>query len=125
MFLDRCLNPADAHRRKHQTRAPRCVAREVFVGRVDNIRDGIAYLTLFPESDEPLAAQWSAEELARKAIGKSDLFELTMTDTGKEIIPTLRRTPRQPIPEELLTEIQKLREAYSDLLTDEADGRCE
>src|SRR4051794_24381717 len=37
--------------------ASRSVVREVFTGRVDNICDGIAFVTLFSESQEQLIAQ--------------------------------------------------------------------
>jgi len=101
------------------------VVSEVFRGRVDNIQDGIAFVTLIPQDGDTLVAQWPARDLAKKSIGKSDLFELTMTDTGEAVIPSFRKVPRKPIPDKLWAEIQKLKEAYPDLQADESDGEEE
>ena len=114
-----------ARRPEPPSPSSRVVAEETFTGRVDNIRNGVAYLTLLPEDKEPLAAQWDADDLAKKSIGKSDLFELTMKDSGDAVTLSFRRTPRHPIPDDLWAEIQKLTDAYSDLLTDKSDGHGE
>jgi hypothetical protein len=108
-------NPADSNE----------VVSEVFRGRVDNIQDRIAFVTLITQDGDTLVAQWPARDLAKKSIGKSDLFELTMTDTGESVIPSFRKIPRTPIPDELWAKIQKLKEAYPDLQADESDGEEE
>ena len=113
-ILARLRNLANDARSKPQAPTRRVVAQEVFTGRVDNICNGVAFLTLFPKDGEPLAAQWSPDDLAKKSIGKSDLFELTMTDSGEAVTSSFRKTLRQPIPDGLWTEIQKVKEAYSD-----------
>jgi hypothetical protein len=77
---------------------------------------------LFSQDGETLIAQWPERDLARAAIGKSDLFELTMTDTGEAVIPSFRKLPRAPIPDELWEEIQRVKAAYSDLQVDDVDG---
>jgi hypothetical protein len=101
------------------------VVAEVFNGRVDNVENGTAFLTLFAKDGEILIAQWPEPELARKGIGKSDLFKLTMTDSGKAVAMWFETVPRKPIPDDLWAEIQKIRQAYSELSTDERDGEEE
>jgi hypothetical protein len=107
---------------RSRQRMPREIAREILTGRVDNVRDGIALVTLFPKNELPFTAQWAAKELARRSISKSDLFELTMIDTGFAVIQSFRRLKRKPIPTELLAEIESMKEAYAGLLTGESDG---
>ena len=88
---ERTRNAASATRLKSRIPTRCVVAQEVFTGRVDNISDGVAFLTLFPKDEEPLAAQWPAGDLAKKSIGKSDLFELTMTDSGKAVTSSFQK----------------------------------
>ena len=82
------LSLADLHSRPVKA-SP--VAREVFTGRVDNISNGTALVTLFSQDGEVLIAQWPEQDLAKESIGKSDLFELTMTDSGEAVIPSIRK----------------------------------
>jgi len=110
---------ADLHSRPVK---PSPVAREVFTGRVDNISNGTAFVTLFSQDGEVLIAQWPEQDLAKESIGKSDLFELTMTDSGEAVIPSIRKIPRKLIPDELWAEIQRIKEDYSDLLAEDSDG---
>ncbi len=96
--------------------------KEDFRGRVDNIRDGIAFVTLFSDSGEKLVAQWPEEDLAQASIGKGDLFELTMTDVNGQITSSFRKLKRKMIPDDLWSEIEELRVAYAHLLDDQGDA---
>ena len=98
------------------------IATETFKGRVDNISDGTALVTLISQDGETLIAQWPERDLAKASIGKSDLFELTMTDTEEAVIPSFRKVSRAPIPDELWEEIQRVKAAYSDFQVDDVDG---
>jgi hypothetical protein len=111
---------ASVYRDRPAKMTPR--ATEVFKGRVENIVDETALVTLFSQGGETLIAQWPERDLARASIGKSDLFELTMVDTGEAVIPSFRKVPREPIPDELWEEIQRVKAAYSDLEADDVDG---
>ena len=66
-------------------------------------------------------AQWPEQDLAKKSIGKSDLFEWPMTDSGEAVIPSIKKIPRKLIPDELWGSEGKERE-YSDLLAEDSDG---
>ena len=89
---------------------------------MDQISDGVAFVTMFSEDGETLVAQWPERNLARESIEKSDLFELTMTDSGNAVVASFRKIQREPIPEELWAEIQKIKEAYTNLLAEDGDG---
>jgi DNA-binding transcriptional ArsR family regulator len=103
----------------------RVIASEIFKGRVDHIGDGTALVTLFSADGETLVAQWPEQILGKESIGKSDLFELTMTDSGAAVVPSFRRIPREPIPDELWAEIQKIKLAYPELVASDGDGDFE
>jgi hypothetical protein len=96
------------------------VATEVFRGRVDEITDGSAVITLFSKDGETITAQWPEQDLAKESIGKGDIFELTMIDAGGAVVPSFRKVSRKPIPEELWKEIERVKRAYSGL--DAGDG---
>jgi hypothetical protein len=98
------------------------VAKEVFRGRVDSIIDGTAFVTLFTQDGGQMSAQWPERDLAKESIGKSDLFELTMTDTGSAVIPSIRKVSRRPIPDALWREIERVKAAYPDLQAEDVDG---
>jgi hypothetical protein len=98
------------------------VAQEVFQGRVDNIADGIAFITLFPVDGDILIAQWPENDLVKESIGKSDLFELTMTDSGESVSHAFRKIPRDPISDDLWEKVEKIREFYGDLVTKDENG---
>jgi hypothetical protein len=104
-------------KRTASTEAP----SELFRGRVDNIRDGIAFVTLISREGDTLVAQWPAQDLAKAAIGKDDLFELTMTDVNGQVASSFRRLSRKLIPDDLWKEIEELRVAYAHLLDDQGD----
>jgi hypothetical protein len=98
------------------------LAQEVFPGRVDNIQDGIAYVTLFPDDGDVLVAQWPEKDLVKESIGKSDLFELTMTDSGVSVSHSFRKTQRKAISDDLRQEVERIRAYYADLLTKDGNG---
>ncbi len=100
----------------------KAVVREQFDGRVDDIIDGTAFVTLVSEHGETIAAQWPEQDLARKSIGRGDLFRWTLTDAGDVIRSSFRKVPRKRIPDDLWEEIKKIKAAYADLLVDDGDG---
>jgi HEAT repeat protein len=97
------------------------IAAEVFRGRVDNIRDEVAFTTLISEGGDRLVAQWPKKDLTTVAIGKGDLFELTMTDMGGHVSSTFRKLERKLISDDLWKEIEELRADYAHLLEDQRD----
>jgi hypothetical protein len=108
---------------RHRARLRQAVfAEEVFQGRVDNIADGLAFITLFPNDGDILIAQWPENDLVKESIGKSDLFELTMTDSGEAVSHAFRKIPREPISDDLWEKVEKIREFYRDLVTKDDNG---
>lgn len=71
---------------------------------------------------ETIAAQWPEQDLARKSIGRGDLFRWTLTDAGDAIRSSFRKVPRKRSPDDLWEEIKKIKAAYADLLVDDVDG---
>jgi len=100
------------------------VLKERFQGRLDNIRDGVAYVTLFTSEGKKLAAQIPVKDLAENHIGKSDLFELNMIENHGSFRMRFRKIDRDPIPDDLWKEIQQLRTSYADLFKDDEDGEA-
>ena len=97
------------------------VVSEVFQGRVDNIRNGIAFVTLISKEEDTLFARWPEKDLANASIGKSDLFELTMTDEGGRITNLFRKIARRRLSQKLWKDVEELRDAYAHLLDNQDD----
>jgi len=97
------------------------VVSEVFRGRVDNIRNGIAFVTLISKDRDTLLARWPEKDLAKASIGKSDLFELTMTDEGGRITNSFRKIARRRLSQKLWKDVEELRDAYAHLLDNQDD----
>ena len=84
--------PATWHLRQAEARP---VTRKVFKGRVDDVVNGLAIVTLYSDGGEVLAAEWPERDLAKISVGRGDLFELVMTDTGDAVLPSLRKVRRK------------------------------